>query len=222
MTPAQLHWFDLTQGLPVSIGVLRAEIGWWNTSRVLPHLFWRRLTHNPFDELDSRGPISSRERFTRHQLRPVLLLDDVLRAVLRLSDEQVMSILRAVVGASGARFIAKTVGVPKPSVWATMTEDERQVLAAQGLSSFLNAETVKVEDSGTSFGFDVTFCHFVALCQRLNRPALAAVFCGADEVLFGDPRYEVILTRQTTLAKGGQRCTFRFDWNTDRTSGDSS
>ena len=218
MTPLQLVWFDLTQGIPVSLGVLRRELGFWSTLRVLHHFIWRQVTHRPFASLERAAPISPAERFTRRQLAPVLHLDEVLHNTLGLDQQRVMMLLARVVGATGARFIRHAVGVPSPDVWQRMSATQRRAVAATSLDQFLNAEILTIEEPGVSFAFNVTHCHFVKLCGELNRPALANLFCGADEVLFGDARFGVELRRESTLAAGDETCTFRFHWDDSPTT----
>ena len=133
-----------------------------------------------------------------------------------MEQEQIRLLLADLVGASGARFIAYATGVPSPEVWHKMDHAARLAVATQSLDSFLNAEMVQINEPGSSFAFDVSHCHFVSLCHELDRPALATLFCRADEVLFGDPQFGVELRRESTLASGGSACTFRLHWDGSR------
>ena len=67
-----------------------------------------------------------------------------------------------------------------------------------------------IDDPKAEFAFDVTFCHFVDLTQRLGRNHLAPLFCLADSVYFGQEDVDIRLDRDTTLAGGDDRCRFRF------------
>lgn len=180
--------------------------------RVMARLIWRKLWRRPYKRLKRGGALSDAERFTRHQLLPVVHLDDVLRLDMGFQPDETTRILGEVVGSSGARFIAYATGIKSPAHWARQSNEERLSTARGSVAKFLNAEVEEVTEPGVSFGFNVTHCHFVALCHELDRPHLASLFCRADEVLFGDPAYEVQLDRSQTLASGAHACTFRFRW----------
>ena len=212
MNHFQLVWFDLSRGLPTALGVMKDVLGWGTTVRVMRHFLWRKLTSKPFRELHRAGELSPGERFTRHQLLPVLILDDIFREVLEMEDEMLSSILGRIVGSTGAKFIAHAAGDPRPEDWQVMSGAEKRDLANRSLLRFLNAEASVVDAEPASFAFDVSRCHFVSLCGELGRPGLASLFCQADAVLFGDERFGVELRREQTLASGGSACTFRFHW----------
>ena len=212
MSPWRLRWFDLTRGTPTAVGALRRQIGWFKTLRVLSRFVWRKLWRRPFKGLKRSGPLTDAERFTRHQLLPVVLLDDILQVNMGFAPDRAHSILAEVVGSSGASFIGYATGIKSAETWAGQSPEERLKTARGSVAKFLNAEVEEVSEPGVSFGFNVTRCHFVSLCNELERPQLAALFCRADEVLFGDPAYEVHLDRAETLASGAPACTFRFRW----------
>jgi hypothetical protein len=209
-------WFDLTRGLPTAVGALRRRLGRRRTVGLLLRFVWRRFTRRPFRKLERDGPLSPGERFTRHQLLPVLLLDDLLRDEGRLDPAGIHELLGQVVGESGAAYIRHATGNPSPEEWDRKPEDQRLALANRSLVAFGNIEYQVLDDPGSSFAFDVTHCHFVSLCHELGRPELASLFCRADEVLFGDPGLGVSLQREETLAAGDGACTFRLDWTTQR------
>lgn len=203
-----LWWFDLTRGFPASLGVLRRRLGLWRFLRLLGAFMRRRITSRPFASLGA--PATPAERFTRHQLEPVLLLDAVMTRDLNMPSEETRAVLLEVVGEAGARFVLHQVRHPTAQVWAQKSEDERRALAHKMFAPFKNAEMHLVEVGERTLGFDVTRCHFVSLTQRLGRPDLAALFCHADSVAYGDPSVPVSLQRDSTLATGGARCTFRY------------
>jgi len=143
----------------------------------------------------------------------VLLLDELFREDGTLEPQEATRVLALVVGESGARFIRYATGDPSPETWAVTPEVERQALAQRSLDHFGNIEFQILEHPVASFAFDVTRCHFVSLCGELGKPHLTPLFCQADEVLFGDPRLEVNLHREQTLAEGHEACTFRLRWS---------
>jgi hypothetical protein len=202
--------FDLRHGLPTALRILRRELGLGRTMRVVLALLWRGLTRDPFRPLRGDPRPCPRERFTRHQLKPVLLLDGVLRESLRLESERVGEVLLAVVSESGARFVRFNVEHPTREEWSASSDEARRELALGLLARFGNAEAEVVEANAEGLGFDVSRCHFVDLCRRLDRPDLAPLFCAADSVAYGDPTLPVALAREQTLARGDARCAFRF------------
>lgn len=200
--------FDLTQGLPAALGVLGDELGAWDRIRAMARFAWRSATTDPFAAL---GPAASAaESFTRHQLRPVLLFDAVLREDLERAPEEAQEILLRLVGEIGAAFIDASVRHPSVEEWRKMSEADRAAFARGAIDRFENARGEVVEVGERSFGLDITFCHFADLARRLGRPDLAPLFCHADAVYYGRPESEIRLTRDETIAAGAERCAFRF------------
>ena len=66
------------------------------------------------------------------------------------------------------------------------------------------------------FGFDVSHCHFAAICRKLNRSHLAPLFCGADQVYFERKEVLVQLNRKHTIAQGDKHCSFRFHFDDNK------
>lgn len=204
----RLLWFDLRHGLPTALRVLVRELGLLRALRVVLALVWRDLTTRPFRALRDGPPPGPGERFTRRQLKPILLLDGVLRD--RLPAERAREVLAEVVAQSGARFVLFNIEHPSRDTWETLDDEGRRELAGGMLDRFGNAEAELVEVSDGGLGFDVGRCHFVELTQRLGRPELASLFCAADSVAYGDRRLPIALEREHTLARGDPCCTFRF------------
>ncbi len=207
-----LLWFDLRHGAPVALGTLRRELGPWRALRALLAFAWRDWTRDPYRPLRDDPRPDRRERFTRRQLRPVLLLDAALREALGLSPDRSREILAQIVARSGARFVGSQVRHPTPAEWEALDPPGRRALAERILSRFGNAETRVVEDPAADLAFDVTRCHFVSLCARLGRPELASLFCAADRVFYDDPGLPIRLDRAETLAAGDPRCAFRLSF----------
>ncbi|MCO4762719.1 MAG: L-2-amino-thiazoline-4-carboxylic acid hydrolase [Myxococcales bacterium] len=206
MNKLSLLLFDLRHGFPTALRVLSDELGWAQTVRVLA-VFLLAGLRDPYRSL-GRYELSERERFTRHQLRPVLLLDDVLGR--RFSAEETRRVLGRIVAESGARFVRHNVRHPEPAQWQAMSEPEQLDFAGKILARFGNAESEAVVAPDADFAFDVTKCHFVELTSKLERPQLATLFCAADSHFYADPSVPISLERTQTLALGAQRCTFRF------------
>ena len=206
--------FDLTAGGPTALKILRAELGWRDLGRALARFAWRAATTDPFEAL-AAPPANPAERFTRHQLRPVLLLEQVLRRDLAADESTAATILERVVSETGARFIEWTVRPPSRARWEAMSAQAQQARVRAFMDRFMNAKAEPVDAPDVEIAFDVTFCHFVDLLRRLGRPELAPLFCKADSVYFGRPDAPIRLRRDSNLAQGDDRCTFRLTFPDD-------
>ncbi|MBL90458.1 MAG: hypothetical protein CMH56_01410 [Myxococcales bacterium] len=210
--------FDLKHSFPLAARILKEELGVFGMLHCFLCFGWRQLWQKPFAALQRQNPISPAEALTRHQLEPVLILDAVLGLDLKLSQERTRSVLKRIVGESGARFIQFAVKNPPPEAWHQKSVSAKNEFAQKGLQQFFNAEAEVVSAPNAHFAFDVKACHFVGLARELGRPDLAPLFCGADETLFNRPELKVLMTREETLAQGHDRCAFRFQWDESETS----
>ncbi|HEV8324968.1 MAG TPA: L-2-amino-thiazoline-4-carboxylic acid hydrolase [Myxococcota bacterium] len=207
---ARLVWFDLTRGFPTALRALAACLGWRAVLRLAPAFLWRSLTADPFSALAQSRPPDRRERLARHQLRPVLLLDGVLRDVLGLDAASSLAVLGEVVARVGARFLAASFAALTPARWATLGGAGRGALVRRLVGRLFNVEGAVVASGDTHFAFEVTACLFVSLTRALGRPELAPLYCTADAAYFEAPAAGIALARRGTLARGAPCCDFRF------------
>ncbi len=216
MKRRELVAFDVKAGLPTAIRTLKAELGTRRALRVLASFVRRSLGRDPLKSIP-RPPVSQwsadDEWLSRHQYRPVVILDDVLRDLLGLDVEQRVEVLRAVISASGARFLAANVSIPEAQDWEAADDDGRKATVAGMVERFFNARVDKLHTSGTRAGFDVNACRFAEISVALGREYLAPLFCAADSAYFGTGASPVRLERTETIATGGSCCDFRFGWN---------
>ena len=215
MSWARLLWFDLTRGLPAALGALRRRLGWRRLARLLPLFLWRSVF--TADPLVALGPVrgadataARRERFARHQLRPVLLLEGALRDALGLDAAAALEVAGAVVAASGARFLAFNVPRVERASWAAAPDAERRTVVARVLARMFNAEAAVRAVGADAFAFDVTACAFARMARALGRPEIAALYCAADGAWFDEPRSPIALARAGTIARGATVCDFHF------------
>lgn len=70
-----------------------------------------------------------------------------------------------------------------------------------------------VEDTDDAFQFDITWCVWLELAQRMGLPEACLPNCTADELVF--PKYfdalGIAYKRSGTLAEGKKKCDFRFE-----------
>ena len=210
MKKSELIWFDLTQGLPTSFGTLYRELGTVGFFRLLLGFAVQSIIADPLKNLPK--PKTPAEVFSYHQLKPALVLDDVLKHRMKLSHERRIEVLKAVISESGAKFIASNVRIPSPTEWENMTQEQKETFTQETMSRFLNAETSAVSTPEDVFGFNVSHCHFAALAHALERDYLAPLFCQADSLYFNQPEVLVQLNRKETIAQGHEKCTFRFEF----------
>lgn len=204
-----LHLFDLRAGNPTAVRVLVRHLGPSRTVRALACLLRRKLLRR--DPLRVLPPAEGeRDRLSRHQFAPVVMLDDVLRRDLHLDTADAGHLLAEVVAETGARFLASTVVLPAAADWARLRPAEREAFARGVVDSFFNATVERISAEPGRLDFDVCRCRFVELAAAVGRPELAALFCAADSCYFDRPDSPVVLERSATLASGGAACGFRF------------
>jgi len=200
--------FDLSRGMPRALAVLKAELGIGRLLRVLRGL----ALHSRRDPLRglSRPWPRDKEWLTRRQLRPVVLLDDVLRDDLRMEHAARVALLGRVVGEAGARFLAANVPAGIERAWRRASPAERERFATSLVGRFFNVAAAPPRVDAASLAFDVQRCRFAELTAELGRPYLGPLFCAADSVYFERPDVPVSLERSGTLAEGAGCCDFRL------------
>lgn len=206
--------FDLTRGMPCALSVLRGALASRQWIQVLGKLLWR-TRHDPLRGLSQPWP-SEQEWLVRRQLRPVVLLDDVLRDDLGLDRVARLELLNRVVSETGARFLAANVPADITTDWSQGTQAERRAFAESLVQRFFNVEGRRPQVDEASLSFDVTRCRFAELTAELGRPHLGPLFCAADAVFFGRPDSPLVLRRSTTIAEGGHQCDFRLRYRSAR------
>ncbi len=208
ITPAALAAFDATQSAPLALSVLRHELGTVGVARAVLHLARRAVLADPLRAL--ARPRDRDDALTRQQLRPVLLLDDVLRLDLGLDEHRSHALLGVVVRTSGARFLAQFQPALAVDDWAAATPAERARFAKALVSRLFNARVARVEALPDALAFDVAACRFVDLLGALDRARLAPLFCEVDRAFVDRDGSPLALHRAGTLAEGAARCDFRF------------
>lgn len=201
--------FDVTVGLPVALRVLARRLRGGRFLRAVVALLLRAV-RDPLRSVPPAGWPDAQETLTRHQLRPVLLMDDVAREVLELDEPARMALLGEVVAETGARFVATHVPEVDRATWHAEPADERLRFAEQLGARFFNMRMQVVGADDAGLAIDVTACRFVELCHAVGRPHLARLFCEADSRHFDREGSLITLRRTGTLAMGAPRCDFRF------------
>ncbi len=208
VTRLALARFDLTESTPVTVGLLRRELGLGPTLRLLLHVVRRAIFADP---LRSLGPPDGLDdTLTRQQLRPVLLLDAALRDDLGLEPHRARALMRAVVLASGARFLARFQPAVTAEDWLAASEHERHDFSSNLVSRLFNARVDRFEGLPDALIFDVGACRFAELLAALGRPDLGPIFCEVDNAFVARDGSRLTLERSGTIAQGAARCDFRI------------
>ena len=172
----------------------------------------------PFEQLPP--PVDERERLSRLQAAPLLLLYRVLKD--RLGDEQeALDIARAAAMAGGRAFLGRTLGKLDRATLDALDDEGRQQFAEDKAHQFFNATLTWDHVGADEVRFTVSACHFPRLCEAAGLPEVAPLFCETDAAYFGSVEPDVILERPHTLATGGESCPFRLYWASGEGDGGS-
>jgi hypothetical protein len=208
-------WFELTGGYAAALRVLVRELGAGGATRALAGLARRQLTTDPFAGLPA-GDGSVSEWLTRRQLGPVLLLDDTLQQDLGLDPAEARRVLGELIADVGARLLDRRFPALDAATWAAAPAAARAALARGVFDRLGNVAAADVDTTDASMAIDVRACRFVSLLGAAGRPALAPLFCAADDRYFARPGSPIRLARSGTLATGADRCDFRFSLASER------
>ena len=208
IVPRELARFDAVVTGPLGLRVLRDELGILGAMRVVAAIAKRAMFRDPMRALPPVRDV--RDQLTRQQLRPVLLLDAVLRDDLKLDDARASAVLRKVVLTSGAAFLAHFMPSLTFAEWSTADAPTRERFVIGLLSRFFNAEIHRWNTEPAALHFDVARCRFVELLALLGRSELGHLFCAVDERFASNPAAGIDLTRSGTLATGAALCDFRI------------
>ncbi len=217
-TKRELARFERRIARPVAMRLLRRRLGFLKMVRFAARYLWASL-RDPLGEISREGWPPEREALVRQQLRSALLLDDATRGLL--PEPERLALIREVIAETGSRFIKYMVTLPTLAQWRAATAEHRQVFAEQIAEGFFNAQAGDVKSGEDSMSYDVCACRFVQLTQQLGREHLAPMFCAADSVFFERTEAPVRLRRTSTMAEGGSRCDFRFEYRKSGSEGPS-
>lgn len=204
--------FDVRTSLPIAVRVLRRHLRPRQVAAVL-FRYGASSVRDPLAGVSGQGWPAGREALLRHQFRAAMRLDDALAAVNSLAQDRCHAILAEIIAESGAEFLAGFAPMPRPEDWTAASPEQRRAWVRATVAQFPNADVDAIytgDEAG--LGFDVCVCRFQQLARAVGRPYLAPMFCAADSVHFGRNGSPVQLRRTTTIATGGDRCDFRFDY----------
>ena len=211
MTWRRLLLFEGLIGYPTALKIFIAHLGWKKLLQLFPKLVWNSVILNPYHSLPQAKTL--KERFSRHQLKPVVNLYETLCPIL--GQQKTLEFLKSLVSQSGAQFVAYNIPLIDANTWHSLAPESKEQHTTQIIRQFFNAEGQVVEHPLFDFSFDVKVCHFVQLTAQLGRPELAPLFCAADGAFFNQEEVPIALYREHTLAKGDSCCSFRFRFKED-------
>lgn len=182
-----------------------ASLGPIGAARVFAEVAWRLLRGEPFASLPPAT--SQKERESRRQAAPVFVLHRVLVAR---QVPDALELVARIVEVGGVRSLSRALGPLSREAFGAMDDRERRAWVDRLARSFPNARPDFQEVSAQRVRFTVHHCTFVTLAHAVGEPALATVFCRADEAYFGKVDKDVELIRPHTLARGGPECPFEL------------
>lgn len=207
----ELLRFELGTGLATALTVLRRHLGIVATLRAATALALRS-SRDPLSGVPKTDWPAWQEELTRRQLRPVLLMDDILREVLGLSDADRLAVLGELVAETGARFVERSVPELPLERWSAAPEAERERFVRELSARLPNARVERFSVGDDRLSFDISACRFVELCRAAGRHHLAALFCDADSRHFDGAGSLLRLRREGTIARGATHCDFAFEY----------
>lgn len=188
--------------------ILTQRLGYTVFPGLIAKVAYRLLLGEPWRNIHPAE--SERERLTREQAGPALVLLDVLTD--KIGYERALAITSEIVTESAVLFLKTAIPPFTHSQFIAMSREEQLKFLNECIARFPNAVVEKVEVTDECFSYDVTYCEFGILMKKLGRSELAPMFCAGDAVFFERFMPEVEFTREMTLAEGGECCPFRFRW----------
>jgi hypothetical protein len=188
--------------------VLKRELGILGTLRAATGLAWRRVRENPFSSLSPDQPIDRRERLSRKQVLPAILLYRTLKD--QVGQARALDVTGKVIHAGAMNHLRGRLGQVDAHDYATQDEATRKHRVVGWLDEFFTATATVDEASETRVVFTVTACALNRLVHACGHPELAPKFCSADKAFFEAQRPSIQLHRPTTLATDDEPCVFQL------------
>lgn len=205
--------FELLHGHRTSVPILFSQLGFLRAVRAVLGVARRQmLGPDPLAPLGPDDPADVEDWLARRQLRPLLWLDSALTEDLGVSNEERLSVLGALVGATGAAFLGQLFPTIDATSWKAASNEARETLVRRTMSRFGNIAEADVRPSDTGVRFDVRKCRFHRMVNQVERPELGPLFCAADYVYFSRENSMYQFERSTTRASGGAVCDFQLTW----------
>jgi hypothetical protein len=198
----------LIQSSLLSIRILSRHFGMSALPGILTDMASRQRKGEPWQDLPL--PENEKERMTRKQAAPAILLLDVLSA--RYPAERAAAVTHEIVRESAVLFLKTVVPVIRKDVVTAMEAPERERFLRKVLDRFPNTVFGKIELHPEGFRYQVTTCYFQVLARRLGRPEVAEMFCSGDALFFERHMPGVRFEQPGTLACGQEVCDFRFSF----------
>jgi len=206
--------FPISLQLKTSLGamsVLYRKLGTVRMAKVTAAISLAQARGEPFKTL--APPEDERERLSRKQAGPAILLYKALREVV--GPEEALELSREVVIDGAVRFLGHSVGPLDRETMAGLDDAQREKLIRSMGERFFNATLRWDEISVERIRFTVTRCRFPELCRVAGVPEVAPLLCAGDAVYFGEVVGTVEMQRQDTIAGGAECCDFELTWKDD-------
>ncbi len=191
-----------------AVALLVRRLGAPRALAVMAEVAVAQARGEPFAHLAT--PIEARERLSRQQAGPALLLVRALRR--RLPPDEALDVAREVIVAGAVIFLGHTIGPLERDSLMAQTPAQREQFVKETGAKFFNATLRWDEISDEQVRFTVTHCRFPELCAAAGDPEVAPLLCQGDAIYFGEVLGTVRLERPHTLAEGAPECPFTLRW----------
>ena len=168
-------------------------------------------TQTYYDALTADRPVFRDARLNRHLTLGVLPVLALYHALGDEFDDQEHCLQTAeemvLVAFGGLRRVTPALGwFPNPfEVFRIFARAARPLFPPNGWRQ----ETI--EDSKNAYHWEMRSCLFVETLAAYGAPELARVFCQVDDHSFETLPEQIAFCRTGTLARGAERCDFRFE-----------
>ena len=131
--------FELLHGHRTSVPILFSQLGFLRAVRAVLGVARRQmLGPDPLAALGPDDPSDVEDWLARRQLRPLPWLDSALTEDLGVSNEERLSVLGALVGATGAAFLGQLFPTIDAASWKAASNEARETLVRRTMSRFGN------------------------------------------------------------------------------------
>jgi hypothetical protein len=206
---------DVIQRMRVKAkAVLMVHLGPWQKVRLLFAFFWAQRSARALDLTDLRERGMTNDRFLDQQLE-YLAMFSALAGIL--GTERAVEVMEKVMDETAREPLL--LCLPDPANVGRVGSDPLKVFrdylrVAPSAAARAGCHALEIsEDSADAFQFDVRWCVWLELAERMGVPEGCLPNCYSDDLVFPEyfEQFGITYRRTQTLAGGGSCCDFRFE-----------